>query len=248
MAEKVPVGNFSEVTPNFLKYKAFFTDILTWKNIYVSGGAFIGSIGSLILLKYVNIVKVLLNASYLAFGTAIAIEFAGRTVRGSKGFVSSLRSGKYFVVSRDVVDPVFNEFIVLLNFVLIEIQQIAFVESVPLTVLAFFGSYFTYFLIQYVTLWSLSLFVIIFAFSLPPIYVQFQPQIDAHILKAEKIIEAQGDAVKAKANEHFGKTITLAKGYVDQGLDKVGYKRNLPPVPPASTTPEPENIDQTTSD
>nr|QJQ28867.1 putative reticulon-like protein RtnA [Lipomyces lipofer] len=234
--------------PQFNKYKSFFTDLLTWKNLYVSGGSFVGAIVLLYLVKYVNVVQFFFNAAYITLGSAIALEFAGRSIKGGPGFVSSFRSEKYFEISKDVVDPLFSEFTALLNFVLIEIQQIVFVESVPLTVLAFVVSYFTYILVHYVSLWALAFLGTILAFTAPPVYLRFQTQIDEQVAKVSKVVEDKAEDAKAKANEHFGKAIGIAKNYVDQGLDKVGYKRNLPAVPstesakPAEPAAEPATI------
>ncbi|KAJ8100091.1 putative reticulon-like protein RtnA short variant [Lipomyces tetrasporus] len=249
MSESVPASSSAPsspaVSPQFAKYKACFYDLLTWKNLYISGGSFAGALTTLYLFKYVNVIKLFFNFAYLALGTAIAVEFAGRTVKGGPGFVSSFRgSGSYFVISKDVVDPIFSEFTVLVNFLLVEFQQIVFVENFPLTVFAFVVSYFTYILVHYVSLWSLAVFGVIVAFSAPPVYLKFQKEIDAHVAAANKIIDEKTGELKVKANEHFGIAAGVAKGYVHQALDKVGYKRNLPPVPapgPAATEPSPTN-------
>nr|QJQ28874.1 putative reticulon-like protein RtnA short variant [Lipomyces kononenkoae] len=250
MSDSIPstssVTPSSSVSPQFTKYKACFYDLLTWKNLYFSGGAFAGTLVALYLFKYVNVVKLLFNFAYIALGTAIAVEFAGRTIKGGPGFVSSFRgSGNYFVISKEVVDPLFNEFTVLVNFLLIEFQQIVFVENFNLTVFAFVVSYFTYILVHYVSLWSLTVFGVIVSFSAPPIYIKFQKEIDAQVAVATKIVDEKTGELKVLANEYFGKSAGIAKGYVNEALDKVGYKRNLPPVPvvePTATEPAPKTV------
>ncbi|KAK9236639.1 putative reticulon-like protein RtnA short variant [Lipomyces kononenkoae] len=250
MSDSIPatssVTSSSSVSPQFAKYKACFYDLLIWKNVYLSGGAFAGSLIALYLFKYVNVVKLFFNFAYIALGTAIAVEFAGRTIKGGPGFVSSFRgSGNYLVISKEVVDPLFNEFTVLVNFLLIEFQQIVFVENFNLTVFAFVVSYFTYILVHYVSLWALTVLGVIVSFSAPPVYLKFQKQIDAQLAVANKIVDEKTGDVKVLANEYFGKAATTAKGYVNEALDKVGYKRNLPPVPvaePVASEPAPKTV------
>ncbi|KAK9359222.1 putative reticulon-like protein RtnA variant [Lipomyces starkeyi] len=245
-SSSVPSSSAVSRTSQFAKYKACFYDLLTWKNLYVSGGSFAGALIALYLFKYVNVVKLFFNFAYIALGTAIAVEFAGRTIKGGPGFVSSFRgSGNYFVISKDIVDPLFNEFTVLVNFLLVEFQQIVFVENFPLTVFAFVVSYFTYFLVHYVSLWSLAVVGVTVAFAAPPVYLKFQEEIDAQVAAANKIIDKKISELKVQANKHLGQAAGIAKGYFDQTLDKVGYKRNLPPVPaaePVATEPSPPAV------
>lgn len=94
------------------------------------------------------------------FGLAVVvIEFVGRALGRSPGFVSSIKTFKgYFTVSKAVVDPIFDEIIVLVNFLLVEAQKLVFVESVPGTLLAFVGSYFAYVMVKFVSIWTLVFF------------------------------------------------------------------------------------------
>ncbi|KAK9479631.1 putative reticulon-like protein RtnA [Lipomyces japonicus] len=215
-------------SPQFNKYKTYFANLLTWKNPIYTGSVFAGSIVALVLVKYVDVLKLVLNAAYLAFGTGVLIELSGRSIKRSPGFVSSFIGGKYFTLSKDSVDPLIAEGLTLLNFVLVEIQRIAFVENVPLTISAFIISYFTYFLVRYISLWTLVSAAIIFAFSLPPLYLQFQTEIDAQVAKVEKIVEEQAKVAQTKADQYLGQATKVARQYVNDALEKVGYQTAHP--------------------
>ncbi|KAK9468125.1 putative reticulon-like protein RtnA short variant [Lipomyces arxii] len=246
MAEQTTAEAFPalkiDAFPQFAKYKTTFSNLFTWKSPYVSGAVFAASIVVLYLVKYVNVVKLVFNAAYVALGTAIIVEFAGRTIKGESGFVSSFKSGGYFVISKDVVDPLFAETVALTNFGLVELQQIVFVEHVSTTIIAFVVSYFVYILVNYVSLYALAFTAIIAAFTGPIVYRTFQTEIDQQIAVVSKMIDDQTAVVKSKAGEHFGKAAGVAKSYVDLGLDKIGYKRNMPPVPKATPVAAPEPV------
>ncbi|KAK7204120.1 Reticulon-domain-containing protein [Myxozyma melibiosi] len=234
IAEPVPVAAQTE-TPPFDKYKTLISDLLTWKKVAQSGIAFGSLVTALLVFKYVNVVKLVFNAAYIAFGTAVAVEFAGRTIKKSPGFVSSFRTaGGYFVISKNVVEPVFEELLVLLNFGLVEVQKIVFVENTQTTVVAFVASWFVYKMVQHVSVWSLAFAGVIFAFAAPVVYLKFQTEIDAQIESATKVVSAKTDVAKSQVKEQYDKGVSLASGYVSLGLEKVGYKRNMPPVPAAT--------------
>lgn len=77
------------------------------------------------------------------------------------------------------------------------------------------------------------------AFTAPPIYFTFQKQIDAQIDTAKKTIDAKTEKARGQLKEQYDKGAKVAGGYVSKGLDKVGYKRNMPPVPVAASTETP---------
>ncbi|KAK9447822.1 putative reticulon-like protein RtnA [Limtongia smithiae] len=224
------------------KYKLAAKDVLTWKNTYVSGGVFSGIIGSLVLVHTVSITKLLFNLAYIAFGTAVAVEFAGRTIKKSPGFISSFvgKSGTYFTVQKTVVEPYFDGILTLINFGLVEVQQIIFVEDFKTTVAAFFSSYFVYHLIKFVSLYGLCFIVTITAFTAPLVYIKFEKEIDDALACANSAAEKQIDIAKAKVGAKADIAIQAVQAQVQVALDKVGYKRSsgIPPVPaPAATEP-----------
>ncbi|KAK9472393.1 putative reticulon-like protein RtnA [Dipodascopsis tothii] len=214
------------------KYKNLTIDLFTWKSTYVSAGALAGSVFLLLAAKYANPLRFLLHASYLIFGAGIVVEYVGRMVwKSPSGFISSFRPAEYFVLSKDVLDPIVIELVHLVNFLIVEVQRIAFVESLPLTGLAFLASLVGYIAVRVLSLWTLSLIGVGLAFSLPPLYFKFQTEIDAQVAKANAVAEKQFSVASAKLHQHTDKGVAQARVYYDMAMTKVGYNRNMPAVP-----------------
>jgi len=160
------------------------------------------------------------------------IEYAGRLFyKSSNGFVSNFRPTDYYVISKDIFDPIVSEVVHLVNFAVVEVQRIAFVESFPLTGVAFFASLIGYFLVRFLSLWTLCTLGIVLSYSLPPLYLKFQSEIDSELARINSIAEEQLGVVSSKVHQHMDKAVDASKVYAELAMDKVGYKRNIPSVP-----------------
>ncbi|KAK9459887.1 putative reticulon-like protein RtnA [Lipomyces oligophaga] len=237
-----PIAETSAVlsaTPTPNKYNELLFDLFTWKKPICTGKVFGATLAVLFVLKYISLLKLVLNTASIAFATAVAVEFAGRYVKKSPGFLSSFSDGRYFTVSKGSVEPLFEELLVVVNFVLVELQKIVYVEKTSVTVSAVFGSYFAYVLVHHISVWTLVLMTVLGAFAVPPIYLKYQTEIDAQIAKGKDLAGAQYKVLEARSLEQYGKYKSVAGEQFGQALSKVGYKRNFPPVPAAeSTLPE----------
>lgn len=108
----------------------------------------------------------------------------------------------------------------LINFVVIEFQRIVFVESLPVTVAAFFSSFISYFLIKWLPFWGLSLIFTSVAFLAPLVYVNNKEFIDAHINHAGKVINDQASQVRDMAAQHTNQATETIKTYAGEYSNK----------------------------
>lgn len=135
--------------------------------------------------------------------SSTALEAAGRFVfKGDQGLVSQFAPQEYFTVSRETMDPIFNEVFSLLNFGFTEFQRLLFARNIQHTSIAFVLSFVAYNLIRFLPLWALTMIGIILAFALPPVYIQNQQAIDGHLNQASQLGAAHYNNAVGAASKH----------------------------------------------
>ncbi|ODQ54751.1 hypothetical protein SAICODRAFT_205363 [Saitoella complicata NRRL Y-17804] len=169
------------------KYNSFVYDLCSWN--YPTASAFFLALGlsGLVLIKFVNIPKLVFRGAWIVFLISAIIEYAGKIVTGT-GFVSTyVKPRTFLTIPREQLDPVFDECHALTNSILSEFQRLVFAENVAHTLVAFAFSFIFYQLFKIVSLWTLSLLTLIAAFSIPPFYARNKTHIDAQLNRLNAI-------------------------------------------------------------
>lgn len=140
---------------------------------------------------------------WIALASSTGLEVAGRFVfRNDQGLVSQFAPREYFTVSRQTMDPIFDEVFSLVNFAVTEFQRLLFARNVQHTSIAFVLSFVAYNLIKFLPLWGLTMIGLVLAFTLPPVYVQNQAAIDAQLNKASELGAAHYNNAVDVASKH----------------------------------------------
>ncbi|RPA81916.1 hypothetical protein BJ508DRAFT_414400 [Ascobolus immersus RN42] len=205
-----PGNATTETDQSLTSFHNFFNDLFTWKFPRASGVVFAGSVSVILAVHYIDVLRYVLKGLYLSFAAVSTAEFAGKTLTG-KGFVSQMRPQKYFAVPRESVESIFAGLHQFLNFLVLEFQRILFVENFATTVSAFVATFFSYFLIKYLPLWSLVLTSTILAFSVPLVYLKNQEVIDQQIAHLSEIINAQLNQAKEVGGKYANEYTAQAK-------------------------------------
>jgi hypothetical protein len=201
-------------------FHSFFYDLVTWKFPRATSFIFLSILSTIFAFRFINVLRYVFKAAYLLLGSVAALEYAGKPL-GYKGVVSQMRPRRYYTISRSSLESVFEELHDFLNFVVVEFQRVVFVENVFTTVVSFVFSFFGYFLIKYLPLWSLAFITTIMVFTGPYIYINNQDAIDAQIahysdFANHKLIEARG-----LGEQYAGEAVIRARETAFQLSDKV---------------------------
>lgn len=150
-----------------------------------------------------NVPKFIFRILWIGLASSFTLEVAGRFMfKGDRGFVSQFAPQDYFTVSREAMNPIFNEVFSLLNFGVTEFQRLLFARNVRHTSIAFVASFVAYNLIKFLPLWALTMIGIVLAFTLPPVYIRHQQTIDAHINQASELGAAHYNNAVDAASKH----------------------------------------------
>ncbi|KAL7276535.1 hypothetical protein RUND412_000458 [Rhizina undulata] len=201
-------------------YHNFFCDLLTWKYPRATGFFFFSLVSLILAFHYVNVLRYVFKAAYILFASVTLLEVAAKPF-GSKGVVSSMRPRRYYTIPRDSLERLFGELHDLLNFFVFEFQRVVFVENIYTTVSAFLVSFFGYFLIKYIPLWSLLLLTTISAFTAPLIYLQNKQFIDAQIHHASEFANEQLINGRHLTEKYAGDAIAVVRATAVELAQKV---------------------------
>ncbi|KAI5797991.1 Reticulon-domain-containing protein [Peziza echinospora] len=216
-------------------FHSFFYDLVTWKFPRATSFIFLSILSTIFAFRFINVLRYVFKAAYLLLGSVAALEYAGKPL-GYKGVVSQMRPRRYYTISRSSLESVFEELHDFLNFVVVEFQRVVFVENVFTTVVSFVFSFFGYFLIKYLPLWSLAFITTIMVFTGPYIYINNQDAIDAQIahysdFANHKLIEARG-----LGEQYAGEAVIRARETAFQLSDKVQNYTTRRPAATAEKT------------
>lgn len=194
-------------------YHSYFFDLVAWKNPRASAIVYAGLVSLIFAARYLDIVRYFFKLTWLALGTTVALEVAGKTVLG-QGITSQLRPKKYFVVSRETLDALIGDVHELINFFVIEAQRILFAENIGASAAAFVAAFLSYYLVKIVPYWGLAIIGTTATFMIPLLYTSNQELIDAQLKHASEIVNSQTAQVRTAANQHTAHFAELTKQYM----------------------------------
>ncbi|CAD6505821.1 BgTH12-01308 [Blumeria graminis f. sp. triticale] len=181
-------------------YHSFFYSLLSWENPRASGIAYLASVFFIFAARYLNFVRYLFKITYVVLGITIMAEVSGKVLL-SHGFTSQIRPKKYYTVPKETLNLIIADLHELINFFVIEAQQIIFAENLPVSIGAFVAALFSYFLVRFVPLWALCLLGTSSLFLGSLFYVSNQEMIDQHLACTADVINKQTEQVKVLASQ-----------------------------------------------
>jgi hypothetical protein len=224
-------------------YHSFFGSLLSWKNPRASGIAYATVVLFIFAARYLDIIRYTFKLSYMILGITVLAEGVGKALF-STGLTSQIRPKKYYTVSKETLNALIGDVHELLNFFIIEAQQIIYAENLFFSSAAFLGAYLSYYLIKVVPFWGLSLISTSILFLAPLIYKTNQELIDHHVANATKVINQQTEQVKALAGQHAARATETTKGFVSdysaKAQEYIGNARGRSVSPTLSSKPAPE--------
>ncbi|KXT01943.1 hypothetical protein AC578_2564 [Pseudocercospora eumusae] len=185
-------------------YHSFFYNLLSWENPRATAITYTTFVLSILIARYVPVIRYLLKASYIVLGITAALEGVGRLALG-QGVASKMRPRAYYRIPPETVESILSDLAELVNFFVIEFQRIVFAENISATILAFLSAFTTYWLVKIMPAWGFILLSTTVLFFTPLVYITNKELIDEYLGNAQKIASEQVSQVRGLAAEHTGK-------------------------------------------
>ncbi|KAL5316578.1 hypothetical protein ACEPPN_015627 [Leptodophora sp. 'Broadleaf-Isolate-01'] len=229
-------------------YHSFFSSLLSWEHPRASGIAYLATVLFIFAARYLDIIRYSFKLTYMVLGITVLAEAVGKALF-STGFTSQVRPKKYYTVSKETLNSLIGDVHELINFFVIETQQIVFAENLFVSGAAFIGAFLSYYLIKVVPFWGLSLIGTSVLFIAPLIYKTNKELIDANLSKASSVINQQTEQVKQLASQQAARATETTKSFVGdysaKAQEMIGSARGRSVSPVASAKPaktEPLNV------
>jgi len=221
-------------------YHSFFSSLLSWEHPRASGIAYLATVLFIFAARYLDIIRYSFKVTYMILGITVLAEAVGKGLF-STGFTSQVRPKKYYTVSKETLNSLIGDVHELINFFVIEAQQIVFAENLFVSGAAFIGAFLSYYLIKVVPFWGLSLIGTSVLFLAPLIYKTNKELIDANLSKASSVINQQTEQVKQIATQQAARatetTKSLVGDYSAKASEMIGSARGRSTSPIASAKP-----------
>jgi len=109
-------------------YHSFFSSLLSWEHPRASGIAYLATVLFIFAARYLDIIRYSFKVTYMILGITVLAEAVGKGLF-STGFTSQVRPKKYYTVSKETLNSLIGDVHELINFFVIEAQQIVFAEN-----------------------------------------------------------------------------------------------------------------------
>lgn len=207
--------------------KPKFPAILTWQDPIKSGTVFGQLLAVLLVLRYGNLFRISLRLVYWTVGTIGAVEFVTRKFQGShKGLFSSYKPSRFIGVSQTSLEVHSRRLAQCFADSFADAKQIIDGEDLGLSLFVFIASFIGYILTGFLSISALLLMTLILAFSAPPVYLQFQTQIDELLASVQKELGDKYEQVHKKASDAAGPHIAKAKAHINSLAGNLGVNLN----------------------
>jgi len=221
-------------------YHSFFSSLLSWEHPRASGIAYLATVIFIFAARYLDIIRYSFKLTYMILGITVLAEAVGKGLF-STGFTSQVRPKKYYTVSKETLNSLIGDVHELINFFVIEAQQIVFAENLFVSGAAFIGAFLSYYLIKIVPFWGMSLIGTSVLFLTPLIYKTNKELIDANLSKASSVINQQTVQVKNLASQQAARATETTKSFVGdysaKAQEMIGSARGRSVSPIASAKP-----------
>jgi hypothetical protein len=195
------------------QYHSFFYSLLSWQHPRASGIAYLSTVLFIFAARYLDILRYTFKATYMILAVTVLAEALGKAVL-STGLTTQIRPRKYYTVSRETLNSFIGDVHELINFFVIEAQQIVFAENLLASTAALFAAFLSYYLIKVVPFWGLSLMATTVLFGVPLIYTTNQELIDEQLENVSQLVSKQTEQVKSLASQHASSVTESTKHLV----------------------------------
>ncbi|PGH13494.1 hypothetical protein AJ79_03624 [Helicocarpus griseus UAMH5409] len=225
--------------------------LLSWERPRATAVSFATIVSLIIAARYLPLLRWAFKLVYISLGFTVALEIAGKVLL-SRGLASSSRPRKYYTIPKDTVESILEDLEQLMDFFLIEVQRILFVENLTYTLAAFTAALTSYWLVRFLPLWGLSLVLVSAAYLGPLVYINNRELIDTQIAHLQEVVNSQASQVKEMAGQQTAHATDIVKQYMGEYSAKaheyIGSPRTFSAVEQVSSPPaapsRPETITQ----
>lgn len=211
-----------------------FPPILTWHDPIKSGTLFGELLAILLVLRYGNLLRVSLRLIYWSIGLTTVAEYVSRKFYGSKkGLVSSYKPSRFIGVSQSSLEVRATKLAHCFADSFASVKHVIDGEDLCLSSFIFLSAVVGYILTGFLSMSGLLLLTLVSSFSIPPIYLQFQHQIDDLIDVAHKELGDKYDKVHKQVSDAAEPHITKAKTHINKFSSTLGLNRGGFPTTPA---------------
>ena len=213
--------------------KTKIPSILTWNNPIRSGTVLGEILVPLVVLRYGNLFRLALRLTFWAIAITGSLEFASRQYYGSKsGVIASYRPSRYISIHQASLDKYTNRVTGWFSDGLNEVNKLFDAEDLSLSLGAFIVVYSMYILTGYVSISTLLFIATVTAFTVPPLYLQFQAEIDQLIEIAHKEANKHCKNIHSQVQQAAGPHLDVVKKHVGSVAAALGYNRGgVPTIP-----------------
>ncbi|OWB54065.1 hypothetical protein B5S27_g5692 [[Candida] boidinii] len=187
--------------------------LLTWKDPIISGRIFGALIGSLLFIKFFNIFTVFFYTSAVALAVSAIAEYTGKVATGT-GFITRFRPATVECLGKSV-DTYAAHIVTVLKKFETEFQNLIYSANISNTLKAAGYSYILYKLTTWFSIWTLVFTSVLVAFTVPPIYLKYQTEIDDAVVTYCKVAQDKAAEYQKIASEK-------ATPYLKQAEIKLG--------------------------
>jgi len=188
----------------------------------------------LLSLRYGSLLRLTLRLSYWFIGVTGIVELATRYFYGGKsGLVSQYQPSRFITVSQSSIEKYTSRAIRYLSEGLSDVRKVFDAEDLSLSLVAFVSVYISYYLTAFLSFSTLLFIAVISAFTIPPLYLQFQTEIDDVVAYVSKEACNGYKEVHKQVKSAAGPHLDAAKTQLENAAAAVGYKRGGFPATPA---------------
>lgn len=249
----------SATGPTPIAKKANFPPILTWQNPVKSGTLVAELLGALLLLRYGNLLRFGLRATYWAVAVSGSAEYASRLFSGNRhGVVSSYKPSRFININQVTVEKYTNKAAKAAVDTIHDVKRLFDAEDLALSLTVFIGAFFAYLLTGVLSVSTLLIVSVVLAFTVPPVYLKFQKEIDHFAAIAHQEVTKHANTASAHVNKAIGPHLDVAKKHAANvssivGLNRGGFpsdatksaKTTSADVPPVGTVKAAEPVVKT---
>lgn len=186
--------------------------ILSWKNPYETGSLLAEALGIFLVLSSTFSLRFFLKIFSTVIGLFSVVEWGSRAISGQrKGLILNYRPSRFLPLSDSFVQDLTNYLTYSIRRVTHSIEGLVDARE-PFHGLQLAGLlYATYVFLGLFSLKTLVLLSILFAFGLPPLYLQFKAQIDEIVSELLSKAHKQTKVLHDKIDEKAGPQISQVK-------------------------------------
>lgn len=213
--------------------------ILSWQNPASTGIVLAETLGLFLVFSSPLTLRYFLKYSAYLVGLLSLAEIGSRTVSGKPtGLVSSYRPSRFVPINDKFVNDVASYVAHIISRATFGIQHLLDARD-PVKGLKLAAAFYTVSVfLSFLPLKSLVLTSIVLAFSLPPLYLQFKPEVDEAVEKLAAKFHEQTKVAQTKFHEKAGPHLEKVKKFLPQsGAVKASTATTVPSTSTSTTVP-----------